>query len=96
VKISNAIILYFDETPFKEWNLSNCLSHLIAKCSNIKSDCQKDINDGIKNRLHFIINHQGMFQPKKDKALKLYNNVDRFFELKETITFFEVLDVEVK
>ncbi len=93
--VSSAVSDYFRNTSFKQWQLSDCLSHVTTECLNLTSECKQDIIDEFKSQLLSIANNKCVYQVAKNKALKLYGNVENFFNLKETITLFAELDVKV-
>jgi hypothetical protein len=76
MELPKAISLFFEQTPYKNWCFYNCLEFLESKCSRLRSINQQHIQDEYKNQIHSMMNHQSVSKSAKNKATKLYKDIE--------------------
>ncbi|CAI2195189.1 17628_t:CDS:2, partial [Funneliformis geosporum] len=80
-------------TPYKDWCFPKCLDFLESKCSLRTFDRQLCQNE-FKSHVYSTMNHQSISKSARNKATRLYNNIEEIFNSKEVSTFFERMDVK--
>jgi hypothetical protein len=96
MEISIAVTRYIQGTPYKNWDLKDCLHFVAKNCLNLTSEFKQEVINDLKREFDLTSKHQSICQKGRNKAAKLCKDVDRLFASKDVITFFEELDVKVK
>ncbi len=95
MNVLEAITDYFHEVAWSKWNIYKCFNHLLEKCEDITSeDCEK-IKTELKCHLRSISTHHSMSRKVHDKANKLLNELDQFFQSKKVRMILDERDIKV-
>ncbi|CAG8823534.1 30815_t:CDS:2, partial [Racocetra persica] len=93
IDISSGVTDYLGKINYAKWNIIDCLKYLDKKnCMGLVSENKEEILAEIKKQLHLISINQSSNRKAWDKAIKLYKNVEKQFQFKETIAFFIQMD----
>ena len=93
--ISSGITQYLMDVTFTKWTIHNCLEFLAENCAGVTSEHREEIMAEIKHQLHLTSTHNSMNKKAREKATKLFNGVERYFQFKEVIAFFDQMDKKV-
>ncbi|GBC05972.1 hypothetical protein RclHR1_06530012 [Rhizophagus clarus] len=91
---SDAISLYFEQTPYKEWCFPKCLDFLESKCKSLRAFDQQLCQDEFKSHIYSLMNHQAVSKSARNKATRLYNGLEQMFNSEEASTFFKRMDAK--
>ncbi|CAG8606342.1 11066_t:CDS:10, partial [Ambispora gerdemannii] len=94
--ISSGITQYLRETTFTKWTVHKCLEFLAENCAGVTSEHREEIMAELKHQLHLISTHNSMNKKAQEKATKLFNNVERYFQFKEVTAFFDQMDKKLQ
>ncbi|CAG8617078.1 11941_t:CDS:2, partial [Diversispora eburnea] len=92
--ISNGLASYFRATNFDKWNHINCLEYLAKVCRNLVSDDRTEIINQYKAQLRSISSYPWTLQKARNKANKMEECAENSFKRKDTLSFFERLDIQ--
>jgi hypothetical protein len=95
MNISEVIANYFHDVSWSKWDLNNCLKTVIKTCEDITSeDCEK-IKTELRSHLNSISSHNSMSKKVRNKASKLTDELDRFFQSKKVKTILDEKNMKV-
>ena len=94
--ISSGITQHLRETTFTKWTVHKCLEFLAENCTGVTSEHREEIMAELKHQLHILSIHNSMNKKAQEKATKLFNSVERYFQFKEVTAFFDQMDKKVK
>ncbi|CAJ0764160.1 372_t:CDS:10, partial [Entrophospora sp. SA101] len=92
MKISDEISNYFRETNYSKWCIIDCLDSIEKNYTMVTSENREDIIAEFKHQLQLTSTHCSINKNARDKATKLYNDVERIFQFKEATAIFNRMD----
>ncbi|CAG8493516.1 3880_t:CDS:10 [Gigaspora margarita] len=95
IDISSSITDYLGKVNYAKWNVIDCLKFLDKKnCTGLVSENKVDVLEEIKKQLHLISINQSLNKKAQNRAKKLYKNVEKQFQFKETSANRNIFDVK--
>ncbi|CAG8673409.1 11770_t:CDS:2, partial [Ambispora gerdemannii] len=81
-------------TNFDHWTHINCLEYLAKVCEHLTSEDRNEIISQYKAQLRSISSSPWTLRRVRNKAIKLAECADDSFKRKNTVSFFERLDIQ--
>ncbi|CAG8588881.1 209_t:CDS:2 [Ambispora gerdemannii] len=95
MSISEVIANYFHEVSYGKWDLFSCFDSVLEACKNITSeDCEK-IKTELSFHLRSISTHNSMSKKVHNKANRLLDELDQFFQSKRVTMIIDERDTKV-
>jgi hypothetical protein len=92
---SSGISQYLRDVAFTKWSIYNCLEFLAENCAGVTSEHREEIMAELKHQLQLTSTHNSINKKAREKAIKLFNGIEKYFQFKEVTAFFDQMDKKV-